>query len=62
MKTGQAPLADPAKLSQARQAMRQLITFRKDPKNRFVSAYIDNAIVENNFVRNIEALFQEDTN
>jgi len=57
---GRAPLADPEKLKQARQAMRQLIAFRHDPKNRFVSAYIDNAMVERNFIRNIEALFEED--
>jgi len=59
---GRAPLADPGKLRQARQAMRELITFRQDPKNRFVAAYIDNAIVENHFIRSIEELFKDDPN
>ena len=54
---GDAPLDDPQKLERARHAMRELIEFRHDPKNRFVSSYIDNAIVEQYFIRNIEELF-----
>ena len=54
---GAAPLNDPQKLERARHAMRELIEFRHDPKNRFVSSYIDNAIVEQYFIRNIEELF-----
>jgi hypothetical protein len=55
---GAAPLNDPAKLHQARSAMQALIKFRHDPKNRFVSSYIDNAIVEQYFIRNLEDLFE----
>ncbi len=57
---GRAPLGDPGKLRQARQAMRKVIQFRQDLKNRFVAAYIDNAIVENNFIRGLEELFKDD--
>jgi len=53
-----APLNDPRKLKQARHAMHELIEFRHDPKNRFVSSYIDNAIVEQYFIRNVEELFK----
>jgi len=58
--TGAAPLNDPAKLTQARNAMQDIIKFRHDPQNRFVSSYIDNAIVEQYFIRNLEALFETD--
>ncbi|MBT4868284.1 MAG: DUF4838 domain-containing protein [Planctomycetaceae bacterium] len=58
---GTAPLNDLAKLTQARDAMQELIKFRHDPLNRFVSSYIDNAIVEQYFIRNIEALFKKDS-
>jgi hypothetical protein len=54
---GSAP-TDPAKLKQARQAMRELIQFRQDPRNRFVSDYISNATVEKNQIVNIEVLFE----
>ncbi|HET6325697.1 MAG TPA: DUF4838 domain-containing protein [Planctomycetaceae bacterium] len=53
---GSAP-KDPAKLKRARQAMRDLIRFRHDPKHRFVSDYISNATVEKNQIVNIEVLF-----
>ena len=53
---GSAP-KDPAKLKRARQAMRELIRFRKDPTNLFVSDYISNAMVEKNQIVNIEVLF-----
>jgi hypothetical protein len=53
---GSAP-TDPAKLKQARQAMRELIQFRQDPRHQFVSDYISNALVEKNQIVNIEALF-----
>ncbi len=53
---GSAP-KDPAKLKHARQAMHDLIRFRHDPKNRFVSDYISNAMVEKNQIVNIEVLF-----
>ena len=53
---GSAP-TDPAKLKQAKQAMRELIRFRHDPKNLFVSDYMSNATVEKNQIINIEALF-----
>ena len=56
---GSAPV-DPARLRQARNAMRDLKAFRHDPDNRFVSSYIDNAIVEQYFIRNIETLFEND--
>lgn len=54
---GSAP-KDPAKLKQARKAMRDLIRFRHDPANRFVSDYISNATVEKNQIVNIEALIE----
>ena len=54
---GSAP-TDPAKLKQARQAMRELIQFRQDPRNLFVSDYISNAMVEKNQIVNIEVLFE----
>jgi hypothetical protein len=53
---GSAP-SDPAKLKQARQAMRALIRFRHDPRNLFVSDYISNATVEKNQIIKIEVLF-----
>ena len=53
---GSAP-KDPEKLKQAKQAMRELIRFRHDPKNLFVSDYISNATVEKNQIINIETLF-----
>ena len=53
---GAAP-KDPEKLKQARQAMQELIQFRRDPRNRFVSDYISNATVEKNQIVNIEVLF-----
>jgi hypothetical protein len=53
---GSAP-ADPAKLKRARQAMRELIRFRHNPRNQFVSDYISNAMVEKNQIVNIEVLF-----
>ncbi len=56
---GSAPV-DPAKLRQARNTMWDLKAFRHDPDNRFVSSYIDNAIVEQYFIRNIETLFEND--
>jgi hypothetical protein len=52
-----SPPKDPAKLKQAKQAMRELIRFRHDPKNLFVSDFISNATVEKNQITNIEALF-----
>jgi hypothetical protein len=55
---GAAP-KDPAKLKQARQAMRELIRFRQDPRNTFVSDYISNAMVEKNQIVNIQALFED---
>ncbi|HUE16209.1 MAG TPA: hypothetical protein VMR25_18700, partial [Planctomycetaceae bacterium] len=54
---GSAP-TDPAKLKQARQAMRELVQFRQDPRNQFVSDYISNATVEKNQIVNIEILFE----
>jgi hypothetical protein len=54
---GSAP-TDPTKLKHARQAMRELIRFRHDPRNLFVSDYISNATVEKNQILNIEALFK----
>lgn len=53
---GSAP-TDPEKLKQARQAVAELIKFRQDPNNRFVSDYISNASVEKDYIRNIEVLF-----
>ena len=53
---GAAP-TDPTKLKHARQAMRELIQFRQDPRNQFVSDYISNAMVEKNQIVNIEVLF-----
>jgi hypothetical protein len=53
---GSAP-TDPEKLKQARRAMRELIRFRHDPKNQFVSDYISNATVEKNQILKIERLF-----
>ena len=53
---GSAP-KDPKKLKQAKRAMQELIQFRHDPKNRFVSDYISNATVEKNQIINIETLF-----
>ena len=38
--------------------MQELIRFRADPQNRFVSDYISNATVEKNQIVNIEALFE----
>lgn len=52
---GSAP-SDPQKLAQARKAMRELVRFRRDPKNRFVSDYISNATVEKNQIINIHLL------
>lgn len=57
---GRAPLNDPEKLKQARAATIELVAFRQDPRNRFVSAYIDNAMVEHNFIKSIDELFKED--
>ncbi len=37
--------------------MQELIQFRGDPRNRFVSDYISNAMVEKNQIVNIEALY-----
>ena len=54
---GAAP-TDPTRLKQARRAMKELIRFRHDPQNRFVSDYISNAIVEKNQILNIEALIE----
>ena len=54
---GQALAYRATELKLARDAMQELIKFRHDPKHRFVSSYIDNAIVEQYFIRNIEALF-----
>ncbi len=54
---GSAP-KDPKKLAQARQAMRELIAFRRDPRHQFVSDYISNATVEKNQIINIETLFE----
>jgi hypothetical protein len=54
---GSAP-TDPAKLKQARQAMQDVIAFRRDPRNQFVSDYISNASVEKNQIINIETLYQ----
>jgi len=54
---GSAP-TDPAKLKQAKRAMRELIRFRHDPKNLFVSDYMSNATVEKNQITNIETLFE----
>jgi hypothetical protein len=53
---GSAP-TDPAKLKQARQAMQELIQFRHDPRNLFVSDYISNATVEKSQILNVEVLF-----
>jgi len=53
---GSAP-TDSTKLRSARQAMRQLVQFRRDPRNLFVSNYISNAMVEKNQIVNIEVLF-----
>ena len=57
---GVAPVSDPARLRQARQAMRKVIDFRHAPGNRFVCSYIDNAMVERNFIRGLEELFKDD--
>ena len=54
---GSAP-KNPKKLEQARRAMAELIRFRRDPRNRFVSDYISNAMVEKNQILNIEVLFR----
>lgn len=54
---GSAP-KDPTKLKGARQAMRELIEFRRDPRNMFVSDYMSNASVEKNQIVNIETLFE----
>jgi hypothetical protein len=53
---GAAP-KDPKKLEKARQAMAELIRFRHDPRNRFVSDYMSNASVEKNQIVDIEKLF-----
>jgi hypothetical protein len=53
---GSAP-TDPDKLKQARQAMQELVQFRHDPRNLFVSDYISNAMVEKSQILNIEVLF-----
>jgi hypothetical protein len=54
---GSAP-KNPKKLEQARRAMAELIRFRRDPRNRFVSDYISNAMVEKNQILDIEVLFR----
>ena len=54
---GTAP-KDPKKLAQARQAMAELIRFRHDPRNQFVSDYMANASVEKNQILDIEVLFR----
>ena len=54
---GSAP-TEPTKLKRARQAMHELIRFRQDPRNLFVSDYISNATVEKNQILNIEVLFE----
>jgi hypothetical protein len=54
---GAAP-KDPKKLAQARQAMAELIRFRRDPRNQFVSDYMANASVEKNQILDIELLFR----
>lgn len=38
--------------------MQELMRFRRDPRNLFVSDYISNAMVEKNQIVNIEVLFQ----
>ena len=38
--------------------MRELIEFRRDPEHRLVSDDISDAIVEKQFIRNIEALLE----
>ena len=45
------------KLEKARQAMAELIRFRHDPRNMFVSDYMSNAMVEKNQIVDIELLF-----
>jgi hypothetical protein len=55
---GAAPVDNPEKLAQARAAMKELMRFRHDPKNLFVSDYISNALTEQAYIRNIEALIE----
>ncbi|MBM4025299.1 MAG: DUF4838 domain-containing protein [Planctomycetes bacterium] len=58
---GSAPKANPEKLKKAREAVRELIQFRHDPKNRFVADYYGNTVVERNFILNLESLLADDT-
>jgi hypothetical protein len=53
---GAAP-KDAKKLEKAREAMAELIRFRHDPRNQFVSDYMSNAMVEKNQILDIELLF-----
>jgi hypothetical protein len=38
--------------------MRELIEFRRNPENLFVSDYMSNALVEQYYIKNITALFE----
>ena len=56
--SGSPPTGNPEKIRQARQAMRELIEFRRSPENLFVSDYMSNALVEQYYIKNITALFE----
>src|SRR5690606_18385982 len=55
---GRAPVDNPKKLAKARELMRQIMSFRRDPDHRFVADYISNAIVEKQFIPNIDVLVE----
>ena len=59
---GSAPAGNPKKLKQAKQAMRELIEFRQNPENRFVSNYMTNAWWEAYHILNIKTLFEAPAN
>jgi hypothetical protein len=58
---GSAPVNNPQKLKKAREAMAQLMKFRLDPKNLFVSDYISNTATEQSLIRNFEVLYKGNT-
>lgn len=58
VEVGSAPTDNPARLKQAKQAMWELIEFRRDPENLFVGSYMMNAYWERYHIQNIEALFE----
>src|SRR5690606_36997742 len=53
---GSAPVGDPAMLAQARRVMQAIVAFRRQPEHRFVADYISNALVEQIFIENLDAL------